>query len=174
MLVPGITSAFILTDIYKKEGYHGFAVNCKNLEMDSQTEEVNGFHEGKSAKLTTSVASEVELNVGVTEAIQENGSLSSGGCGGGCGSGCGSGCGGGCGNMMKSGGCGGCGSGCGGGCGNLIKSGGCGGCGAGGCGNMVKSDGCGGNPANENKACNSCADEYPKETTLYVNEAVAA
>ena len=39
---------------------------------------------------------------------------------------------------------------------------------------MVKSDGCGGNPANENKACNSCADEYPKETTLYVNEAVAA
>ncbi|GMY12340.1 glycine-rich domain-containing protein 1 [Fagus crenata] len=59
MLVPGITSAFILTDIYKKEGYHGFAVNCKNLEMDSQTEEVNGFHEGKRAKLTTSVASEV-------------------------------------------------------------------------------------------------------------------
>ncbi|XP_030974427.1 glycine-rich domain-containing protein 1 [Quercus lobata] len=186
MLVPGITSAFILTDIFKKGGYHGLTVNCKNLEMHGQTEEVDEVHEGKKSKLTTSVANEVELNVDVAEgnaAIPEKVGLSSGGCGGGCGSGCGSGCGGGCGNMMKSGGCGGCGSGCGGcggGCGNLIKSGGCGGCGSGGCGscgNMVKSGGCGGcgsNPTNENKACNSCTDDYPKETTIYVNEAVAA
>ncbi|KAK4585024.1 hypothetical protein RGQ29_022620 [Quercus rubra] len=186
MLVPGITSAFILTDIFKKGGYHGLTVNCKNLEMHGQTEEVDEVHEGKKSNLTTSVASEVELNVDVAEgnaAIPEKVGLSSGGCGGGCGSGCGSGCGGGCGNMMKSGGCGGCGSGCGGcggGCGNLIKSGGCGGCGSGGCGgcgNMVKSGGCGGcgsNPTNENKACNSCKDDYPKETTIYVNEAVAA
>jgi hypothetical protein len=151
MLVPGITSAFIPTDIFKKEGYHGFTMNCKNLEMDSQTEEVNGFHEGKRAKLTTSVASEVELKVDVTEgnaAIPENSSWSNGGW-----------------------------RGCGSGCGNVrrvvdvavvvdlwkfMKSGGCG------------AGGCGSNPANENKACNSCADEYPKETALYVNEAVAA
>lgn len=166
MLVPGITSAFILTDIFKKGGYHGLTVNCKNLEMHGQTEEVDEVHEGEKAKLTTSVAGKVDEKVG----------LSSGGCGGACGSGCGSGCGGGCGNMMKSGGCGGCGSGCGGGCGNLIKSGGCGSGGCGGCGNMVKSGGCGGcgsNPTNENKACNSCTDNYPKETTIYVNEAVA-
>ena len=186
MLLPGITSAFILIDIFKKGGYHGLTVNCKNLEMHGQTEEVDEVHEGKKSNLTTSVTSEVELNVDVAEgnaAIPEKVGLSSGGCGGGCGSGCGSGCGGGCGNMMKSGGCGGCGSGCGGcggGCGNLIKSGGCGGCGSGGCGgcgNMVKSGGCGGcgsNPTNENKACNSCTDDYPKETTIYVNEAVAA
>ena len=169
MAVPGIISAFILADIFKREGHDGFGVNCKILEMDSPTETVNGFHEeDMRTNLTTSVASEVELSVGMAEGkavIPEKDSLSSGGCGSGCGGGCGSGCG----NMVKSGGCGGCGGGCGGGggcgsgCGNMVKSGGCGGCG-----------GSGSKSAHENKAGNSCADEHLKETSIYASETVAA
>jgi hypothetical protein len=187
MAVPGIISAFILTDIFKREGHDGFGVNCKILEMDNPTETVDGFHEeDMRTNLTTSVASEVELSVDMAEGkavIPEKDSLSSGGCGSGCGGGCGSGCGSGCGNMVKSGGCGGCGGGCGSGCGNMVKSGGCGGCGGGcgsGCGNMVKSGGCGGcgaigsKSAHENKAGNSCADEHLKETSIYASETVAA
>lgn len=192
MVVPGITATFILTDIFKKGGYDEFAVNCEDMGTDSPTEIVEGFgEEGKSATLTTSVASEVELNEDFAKgngAIAENGSLSSGGCGGACGSGCGNalksggcggcgtGCGGsGCGNMVKSGGCGGCGSaGCGGGCGNMVKSSGCGGCGSSGCGGCGGGcGGCGAKFAYENKPGNSCADEHSEETKVFISEALA-
>ncbi|XP_041022531.1 glycine-rich domain-containing protein 1-like isoform X2 [Juglans microcarpa x Juglans regia] len=63
MVVPGITAAFILADVFKKGGYDGFAVNLKNLEMESLGEEVN-----------------VDINA----AISENVNLSGGGCGGKC------------------------------------------------------------------------------------------
>ncbi|KAG2696055.1 hypothetical protein I3760_07G041000 [Carya illinoinensis] len=191
MVVPGIIATFILTDIFKKGGYDGFAVNCEDMGTDSPTEIIKGFgEEGKSANLTTSIASEVELNEDIAKgngATAENGSLSSGGCGGACGSGCGNalksggcggcgaGCGSGCGNMVKSGGCGGCGAGCGGGCGNMVKSSGCGGCGSSGCGGCGGGcGGCGAKFAYENKPGNSCADEHSKETKeVFISEALA-
>ncbi|KAM2005270.1 hypothetical protein FF1_000513 [Malus domestica] len=155
ILVLGITLAFILSDMLKKERYDIFAVNAK--EMGSVAEEINenhDSHEGvKTTNLTSSGVTEVEQNNGVAEGHAMM-LKKSGGCGSGCGdvtrseasAGCGSDCGGGCGSMVKSGGCG---SGCGGGCGSMLRSGGCGGCGGsggcgGGCGSMLKSGGCGG------------------------------
>ncbi|KAG6645765.1 hypothetical protein CIPAW_08G145500 [Carya illinoinensis] len=155
MVVPGITAAFILADVFKKGGYDGFAVNCKNMEMESLAE---------------------EANVDINAAISENGNLSGGGCGGKCGSSCGNAlkifendnlsggkCGSSCGNAFKSGGCGG--SGCrnmvkSSGCGNMVMSGGCGGCG-GSFENISKSGGgCG------TKSDHSCAEEHSKEATF--------
>ncbi|KAG7968170.1 hypothetical protein I3843_08G139400 [Carya illinoinensis] len=155
MVVPGITAAFILADVFKKGGYDGFAVNFKNMEMESLAE---------------------EANVDINAAISENGNLSGGGCGGKCGSSCGNAlkifendnlsggkCGSSCGNAFKSGGCGG--SGCrnmvkSSGCGNMVMSGGCGGCG-GSFENISKSGGgCG------TKSDHSCAEEHSKEATF--------
>ncbi|KAM7275109.1 hypothetical protein ACFE04_016975 [Oxalis oulophora] len=173
-VVPGITLAFILSDILRKGRYNGLIVDGENLKTGSDTEKVNGYaEEGKQKNLTTTLENtmaglKTEMDAGT--AILEKSKTHSGACGGGCGSGCGhavgsgcgSGCGGGCGNMVKSsGGCGsgcggGCGSGCGGGCGNIlgngVESGGCGsGCSGGcrgGCGSILEngaeSAGCGG------------------------------
>ena len=126
-MLPAIISAFILSDILKKEGYNGFTSNRENLEVDSLVEKAKGFHEEpEQISLTAASEGNMELNVDVAK-----GSIvRSGNCGGGCG-GCGSGCGdmvsgnsgdSGCGDTMKSGNSGGCG-GCGGGCGNMVRSG---------------------------------------------------
>ena len=154
-MLPGITLAFILSDILRKEGYNGLTFSGENVkESDTLVEEINGCNEGgQKTNMAIVEEKEVELSAEVAKGamvVPEKG----GACGG-CGSGgCGAGCGGGCGvngSMVKSGGCGGCGSGGCGGCGSMVKSGGCGGCGGsggcggcgGGCGNMVKTGGCG-------------------------------
>lgn len=188
MLVPSITLAFICSDMLKKERSHGFVVN-------GIAENINGFQkEVNINSLTSSAATEVELDLDVAEGravMPEKGTSFSGKYGGGCGSGCGSG---GCGNAVKSGGCGGgCGSGsgcgnCGGACGDFLRSGGCGGscggsgcggCGAG-CGNFIKGGDTGivannGCEAKIAESDNSCTAAPSKDTQLaHLREAVAA
>ncbi|CAN1184389.1 40S ribosomal protein S4 [Linum perenne] len=135
LVLPGVISAFILSNILNNKEYESFTLNP---EHSKEADEL--LHKGSAMKSGSGC-----------------GSGCGGGCGGnmvktggGCGSGCGSGCGG---NMVKTGG--GCGSGCGSGCGgNMVKTGGgCGsGCGSGCGGNMVKTgggcgSGCGGSMA---------------------------
>ncbi|XP_047325052.1 glycine-rich domain-containing protein 1-like [Impatiens glandulifera] len=131
-VLPGLVLAFILANIWKKEGYNNddnnninSLVNCEEKLADA---EPLIKEEGKLTELapTAPQTEETELKAEISIVGTEN----CGGCGG-CGAGCG-----GCGTGVKSGSCGGCGGGCGG-CGTGVKSGGCGGCG-GGCG------GCGG------------------------------
>ncbi|KAM7520327.1 hypothetical protein LguiB_019289 [Lonicera macranthoides] len=143
LVLPGITLAFILSDILRKEGYNGLTFSGENVkESDTLVEEVNGCKdESQKTNIAVVEEKEAELSAEVAKGamvVPEKGGACGGCGGGGCGAGCGGGCGGG---MVKSGGCGG---GCGG-CGSMVKSGGCGGCGgSGGCGNMVKTGGCGG------------------------------
>ncbi|KAK4769183.1 hypothetical protein SAY86_027333 [Trapa natans] len=152
-----VTSAFIISDALKNEGYHALAVGQESLKINGGgAEETNdSVIKTKPSQVTSSVDSVAGLSLNTNTGEETRvvpiteGLPSAAGCGGGCGSGCG----GGCGNMVKSGGCGsgcggGCGSGCGGGCGNMVKSGGCGsscggGCGSG-CGGIAKNSGAGG------------------------------
>ncbi|KAJ6868483.1 glycine-rich domain-containing protein 1-like isoform X1 [Populus alba x Populus x berolinensis] len=157
LVLPVLISAFILTDILKKEGYNGFTSNRENLEVDSLVEKAKGLHEEpEQISLTAASEGNMELNVDVAK-----GSIvRSGNCGGGCG-----GCGSGCGDMVRSGNCGGGCGGCGSGCGDMVRSGncggGCGGCGSG-CGDMVKSgnsgdSGCGDTMKSGNSGgCGGC------------------
>ncbi|XP_059644981.1 glycine-rich domain-containing protein 1 [Cornus florida] len=185
LVLPGITLAFILSDILRKEGYKGLTVNGENFKRSDHLIQEGG----KNTNLTIAVEKEVVVNMELVNGnalISEKGSACSGGCGGGCGSGCG--------NAASAGGCGGCGSGCGG-CGvasgNTLESGGCGGCGSGcgsgcggGCGNMKNSGcgsgcggcgaGCGGRLADENSTANSCIAEHQKEAPAQVNDALLA
>lgn len=139
-MLPAIISAFILSDILKKEGYNGFTSNRENLEVDGLVEKAKGLNEEEPEQISLTASSEgnMELNVDVAKgSIVKSGNCGGSGCGdivrsgncGGCG-GCGGGGGGGCGDTMKSGnsggGCGGCGGGCGGcggGCGNMVRGG---------------------------------------------------
>ncbi|XP_057963215.1 glycine-rich domain-containing protein 1-like [Malania oleifera] len=183
-VLPGITLAFILSNVLSKEGYNGFVGG----EIMKGTENSDGkvnvcCEENHKASQTGIVAREVELKTKATEGSTvmpegcssrsgvcegacgnkyANAVLESGGCGG-CGSGCGAGCGGGCGNMAKSAGCGGCG---GSGCGDTIETSGCGGCGGSGCGD--------GTSANGSHAGNPCADERPVLVPVHANEALVA
>ncbi|KNA12464.1 hypothetical protein SOVF_125400 [Spinacia oleracea] len=157
MILIGITLAFILSDILKREG--GFTAKVGYKEnIINQVVQVASSHD--NAENLTEVKVEVE---NTDTQIAKQGISQSGGCGSGCGSGCGgavniggcggSGCGSGCGNIVQSGGCG---SGCGSGCGNIVQSGGCGsGCGSG-CGNMAKCGACGGGCGGSGGCGSSC------------------
>ncbi|CAK9150613.1 unnamed protein product [Ilex paraguariensis] len=200
-VLPGMTVAFILSDILRKEGYKGLShtLSGMDLERDCLVQEVDRCHEEDTkGNLNSAVAQEVELKAEFAEGITpvpEKG----GACGGGCGNtqksgGCGSGCGGGCGNTQKSGGCGSgcggsCGGSCGGGCGNRMKSSGCGGggsgcgggCGSscgGGCGNTMKSSGCGGGVgskvADGKTAGNPNISDHQEGAAIQANEAPTA
>ncbi|KAJ6340243.1 hypothetical protein OIU77_008075 [Salix suchowensis] len=184
LVLPAIISAFILSDILKKEGYNGFTSNRENLEVDGLVEKAKGLNEEpEQISLTASSEGNMELNVDVAKgSIVKSGNCGGSGCGdivrsgncGGCG-GCGGG--GGCGDTMKSGnsgggcggGCGGCGGcGGGGGCDETMKSGdsgggcgggcgGCGGCGGGGgCGDTMKSGNSGGGCGGCGGGCGGC------------------
>ncbi|KAB5524427.1 hypothetical protein DKX38_022176 [Salix brachista] len=180
LVLPAIISAFILSDILKKEGYNGFTSNRENLEVDGLVEKAKGLNEEEPEQISLTASSEgnMELNVDVAKgSIVKSGNCGGSGCGdivrsgncGGCG-GCGGG--GGCGDTMKSGnsgggcgggcgGCGGCGGGGGGGCGDTMKSGnsggGCGG-GCGGCGGCGGGGGCGDTmkSGNSGGGCGGC------------------
>lgn len=172
-MLPGITLAFILSDILRKEGYNGLTFSGENVkESDTLVEEVNGCND-ESQKTNMAIVEEKEAELSAEVAKGAMVVPEKGGACGGCGSGgCGAGCGGGCGvnGSMNSGGCGSCGGGCGG-CGSMVKSGGCGGCGGsggcggcgGGCGNMVKTGGCG--------SCGSkVGDGQPNQAAIQANE----
>ncbi|KAF9667563.1 hypothetical protein SADUNF_Sadunf15G0036300 [Salix dunnii] len=174
LVLPAIISAFILSDILKKEGYNGFTSNKENLEVDGLVEKAKSLNEEpEQISLTASSEGNMELNVDVAKgSIVKSGNCGDGGCedivsgnsSGGCG-GCGGCGGGGCGDTMKSdgcgGGCGGCGGCGGGGCGGTMKSGnsgcgGCGGCGGGGCGDTMKSGNSGGGCGGCGGGCGGC------------------
>ncbi|GAB4848832.1 hypothetical protein Ancab_003626 [Ancistrocladus abbreviatus] len=90
LVLPGITLAFILSDILRKEGYNAFSLKGGNLKMDNSTK--NGQDEATT--VPESVESEVGVNAEVAEGDATNlmkSNSRSGGCGGGCGSGCGGG-----------------------------------------------------------------------------------
>ncbi|KAJ4880187.1 Glycine-rich domain-containing protein 2 [Raphanus sativus] len=148
MVLPGIVSAFILSDLLKKEGSLAAAKETvKGNEIKEETDQVK-LEEETMMNVDVSTPADVaaekinggakcyskELNassgcgVKSVNMVEEEEGGHCGGCGG-CGSGC-SGGGGRCGGngMKKSSGCGGgsCGGGscgnCSGGCGNMIKS----------------------------------------------------
>lgn len=166
MMLTGITLAFILSDILRREG--GFAAKIV----------------GSPGILENLTEAKVVAADGDTENAKQ-GISQSGGCGSGCGSGCGNavnsggyggcgagGCGSGCGSMAKCGGCGG------GGCGSMAKCGACGGgCGAGGCGSMAKCGGCGGGCGGSGGCGNMAKGEsgdLPMMESAIANEPVAA
>ncbi|KAL0450088.1 UNVERIFIED_CONTAM: Glycine-rich domain-containing protein 1 [Sesamum latifolium] len=117
-LLPGVILAFILGNIWRKEGYNSLMLGSKSLKQkELPNEEVDCPAAGSETNLAPE---QKEPDVKAESAkenalIPANGAPSAGGCGGGCGSGCGNGI-----RTAESGGCGGCG---GSGCGNMAKCG---------------------------------------------------
>ncbi|VFQ99976.1 unnamed protein product [Cuscuta campestris] len=127
LLLPGTLTAFILSDISRKEGYGSLSISRESWKVKCS----NQSGTKTNPKLTGDNEMETQTRIHIGS------DLKSGGCGGGgCGGGsCG---GGGCGSCGNGGGsCGGCGAG-------DIRSGGCGGGGCGGhCGGGGSCGGCG-------------------------------
>ncbi|EOA16038.1 hypothetical protein CARUB_v10004166mg [Capsella rubella] len=162
LVLPGIVSSFILSDLLKKEGFsaaakdtvraNGMTEESKEIDVLSQVkqeeetmmnvdttrpvmlamEKINGGARCFSKELSGTVFGGKSGDM-----VEEEGGHCGGcgGCGGGCGGGGGGRCGGRCGGMTEMGGCGGSCTGGSTGCGNCG-----GGCRAGSCGHMMKNN----------------------------------